>query len=75
MKRVCALLICATAAGFVVRAAGPDTFLLRNVDVYPVTSTPVKGSSILVQNGKIAEIGTKIVAPKDVRVIDRKSVV
>jgi len=55
-----------------VSAASADSFLLRNVDVYPVTSPPLKSASILVLNGKIAEIGAKIPAAKDIRVIDGK---
>jgi imidazolonepropionase-like amidohydrolase len=53
-------------------AADADTFLLRNVDVYPVSTPEIKGASILVVDGSIADIGSKIVAPKGVRVVDGK---
>lgn len=53
-------------------AASNDTFLLRNVDVYPVTGAEMKGVSVLVQDGKIADLGPKIVAPKGVRIVEGK---
>jgi imidazolonepropionase-like amidohydrolase len=53
-------------------AGANDTFLLRNVDVYPVTAKEMKGVSVLVQDGKIAEIAPKIVAPKGIKVVEGK---
>jgi imidazolonepropionase-like amidohydrolase len=47
-----------------------DTFLLRNIDVYPIAGPELKGASILVQNGIIAEISLKIAPSKGVRIID-----
>jgi imidazolonepropionase-like amidohydrolase len=61
------------AALFAVSAFGADagnTFFLKNADVYPVTGPMIKGASILVTDGKIVDIGTKLVAPKGVNVID-----
>ena len=49
-----------------------DPILIRNVDVYPVTSAPVKGVSVLIQDGKIADIGPKVVATKGVKIIEGK---
>jgi imidazolonepropionase-like amidohydrolase len=68
MKLLGILIGCAVAAG----AASNNTVLIRGADVYPVTSEPVKAASILVLDGKIAEIGLKVVAPKGVRVVDGK---
>ena len=51
-------------------ASDADTFLLRNVDVYPVVGPRLAAASMLVQDGKIAGIGPKIAAPKGVRIID-----
>jgi hypothetical protein len=42
------------------------------VDVYPVTGPEVKGVSVLVQDGKIADIGAKIVAPKGMKIVEGK---
>lgn len=62
------LIGCALAAG----AASNNAVLIRDADVYPVTSAPIKGASILVLDGRIAEIGAKIVAPKGVRLLEGK---
>jgi imidazolonepropionase-like amidohydrolase len=53
-------------------AAANDSFVIRNADVFPVTGPEMKGVSILVEDGKIADIGAKIVAPKGMRVVDAK---
>lgn len=53
-------------------AASNDTFLIKDADVYPVTSPEMKGVSLLVKDGKIAEIGPKLVVPKGTRVVDGK---
>jgi imidazolonepropionase-like amidohydrolase len=55
-----------------VSAASNNTFLIRGADVYPVTSAAMKGVSVLIQDGKIADIGPKVVAPKGVRVVEAK---
>lgn len=68
MKFAGLLLSCALLA----LAGANDTLLLRNVDVYPVTSKEMKGVSVLIQDGKIAEIGPKVTAPKGVKVVDGK---
>ena len=68
MKSLAILIGCAMAAW----AASNDTFVIRNADVYPVTGAVMKGVSVLVQDGKIADIGPKIVAPKAMRVVDAK---
>jgi imidazolonepropionase-like amidohydrolase len=51
---------------------GAETLLLRNGNIHPVTSAAIQGGSVLVENGKIADIGQKLVAPKGARVIDLK---
>jgi imidazolonepropionase-like amidohydrolase len=68
MKFLAIPIVCAMAAW----AASNDTFVIRNADVYPVTGAEMKGVSVLVQDGKIADIGAKIVAPKGMRVVDAK---
>ena len=52
--------------------AAENTFLIRNATVHPVTSPEIAGASILVQDGRIAEIGAKIVVPKTMKIIDAK---
>jgi imidazolonepropionase-like amidohydrolase len=51
---------------------GAETLLLRNANIHPVTSATIAGGSVLVENGKIADVGLKLVAPKGARVIDLK---
>lgn len=68
MKFVGLILACACAAF----AGSNDTVFIRNADVYPVTAAPMKGVNVLVENGKIAEIGAKLAPPKGVKVLDAK---
>ncbi|HUK15503.1 MAG TPA: amidohydrolase family protein [Bryobacteraceae bacterium] len=68
MRLLGILTVCAALAG----AASNDTFLIKDADVYPVTSAPQKGVSVLVKDGKIAEIGPKLVAPKGIKVVEAK---
>jgi imidazolonepropionase-like amidohydrolase len=53
-------------------ALSADTIVIRNVDLYPVKGAEMKGVSIVLQDGKIAEIGAKIVPAKGARVIEGK---
>lgn len=68
MKAAGLLLACAVIA----LAGADDTFVIRNVDVYPVTSKPLQGVSLLVQDGKIADISAKLTIPKGMKVIEGK---
>ncbi len=68
MKKFGLLIVCAVAAC----AAANDSFFIRGVDVYPVTGPEIKGVSVLVQDGKIADIGAKLVAPKGMKVVEGK---
>ena len=68
MRRAALFLVLAVGAG----AADNDTFLIRNADVYPVTSPVIHGASVLVENGRITGVGTKVIASKTVRVIEGK---
>ena len=67
--RLIGLLLAGALAAF---AAATDTFFIRGADVYPVTAPEMKGVNVFVQDGKIAEIGAKLLPPKGVRVIDGK---
>jgi len=62
------ILMASAVAAF---AAG-ETVLIQNADVYPVSSAPIKGISLLIQDGKIVDMGAKIVAPKGAMVLDVK---
>lgn len=72
MKRT-VLLTALAAAASLVFAGTNDTFLVRGVTVHPVTGPVVDNTNVLVVDGKIAEIGAKVVAPaKTTKVVDGK---
>ena len=48
-----------------------ESVLIKNVTIHPVSSAEIKGGSVLIVDGKIAEIGTKISA-KGVKIFDGK---
>jgi imidazolonepropionase-like amidohydrolase len=53
-------------------AAADNSLLVRGATVHPVSGPDVAGGSVLVIDGKIAEVGLKVTAPKGVRVIDAR---
>ena len=53
-------------------AAADAPVLIRGVDVYPVAGPVMKSVSVLVEDGKIADIGAKIAAPKGARIVEGK---
>jgi imidazolonepropionase-like amidohydrolase len=56
----------------VAACAADNSVFIKGVDVYPVTGPEMKGVSVLVQDGKIADIGAKVVAPKGMKIVDGK---
>ena len=66
--KVLGLLMVSAVAAF---AAG-ETVLIQNADIYPVSGAALKGGSLLIQDGKITEIGAKITAPKGATVLEGK---
>src|ERR1019366_6619358 len=73
---------CARQEGWTVRFLGillgcsvalsAETIVIRNVDVYPVIGAEMKGVSVVLQDGKIAEIGARIIPAKGARIIEGK---
>lgn len=59
-------------SGALAWAAADVPVLIRGVDVYPVTGPAMKSVSVLIENGKIADIGAKVAAPKGARIIEGK---
>ncbi len=49
--------------------------LIKNATILPVTSESIAKGSVLILDGKFAEIGTDIEAPEDVTVIDAEGMV
>jgi imidazolonepropionase-like amidohydrolase len=66
MKLFGFLLSFALAAG-----AADNTFFIRDADVYPVTGPMMKSVDVLVQDGKIVDIG-KIAVPKGIKIVEAK---
>ncbi len=64
----CSFLLLAAAA--VMPAADSNSVLIRNVTVHPVTSPDIQSGSVLVLDGKIAEVGAKIAPRGGTRVVD-----
>ena len=65
------ILIAAALAAATVQGAD-NSFLLRNVTVHPVSGPGISNASVLVVDGRIAEIGAKITSKAKVRVIDAR---
>jgi len=51
-------------------ALSAQPIVIRNVDVYPVNGAEMKGVSLVLQDGRIAEIGARIVPAKGARIIE-----
>ena len=47
-----------------------DVMLIRNATVMTVTNGTIENGSVLIRNGKIAEVGTNIAAPRGAHVIE-----
>ena len=62
----------AIVAALCLTAGTEDSFLLRNVAIHPVTGPEIAGGMLLVQDGKIAELGAKLTVPKGVKIIEGK---
>lgn len=65
-------LLLALCASLPALAGAENTFFLRGATVHPVASADVPEASVLVVDGKIAEIGTKLRPPKGVRIVEAK---
>lgn len=67
MKLLGLLMACSMAAF----AAG-EVILIQNADIYPMNGAPLKGGALLIQDGKIIDIGAKITAPKGATILEGK---
>jgi imidazolonepropionase-like amidohydrolase len=54
----------------VLLAGQNDSVLIENVTVHPVTAPEIRNGSVLVVDGKIAEVGTMIAAREGTRTVD-----
>ena len=53
-------------------ALSAQTTVIRNVDVYPVVGAEMKGVSVVLRDGRIADIGARIAPIKGARIIEGK---
>jgi imidazolonepropionase-like amidohydrolase len=49
---------------------GSDVLLIKNATIITVTKGTIKNGSVLIRNGKIAEVGASVAAPSGATVID-----
>jgi imidazolonepropionase-like amidohydrolase len=67
-------LLCFFAVPFVTRAATPPeaapVILIQNATILTVSHGTIERGSILIKDGKIAEVGQSVKAPKDAQVLD-----
>jgi imidazolonepropionase-like amidohydrolase len=70
--KIAASIVGIFAALVTLRAAGPETILLRGATVHPVSGPDIQDCSVLMRDGKIAEVGAHVAAPKGARVIELK---
>jgi imidazolonepropionase-like amidohydrolase len=71
-KRVFLVAAAALVVAGIVNAAYAQDILVRNGTIVPVTGPNILNGSLLIQNGRIARIGTDIAAPANAQVIDAK---
>src|SRR5271170_7211584 len=69
-----ACVLCLLALPLMSRAANPPdappVILIQNATILTVSHGTIEHGSILIKDGKIAEVGTSVKAPKDAQVID-----
>ena len=70
--KACLAILTISLASASLHAAGPDTILLRGATVHPVSGPDIADGSVLVRDGKIADVGPRIAVPKGARVIELK---
>lgn len=59
-------------AAFAAAAFAQEAIVIRGAEIHPVSGPAITGSSLLISNGVIADIGPKIATPRGARVIDAK---
>lgn len=62
--------VLACVAPCLLPGAEDNSVLIRNVTVHPVTGPDIRNGSVLVIDGKIAEVGTALAAKDGARVVD-----
>ncbi len=61
---------CFCLSSLAIAAGDAGNVLIKNVTVHPITGAEIPGGSVLVIDGKIAEVGAKVSAKAGARVVD-----
>src|SRR5437660_12803040 len=65
------LMVCLTlAVSFPGKSARAEDLLIQAAKVYTMTGPPLAPGAVLVSNGKIVQVGSKLPAPAGAKVID-----
>jgi imidazolonepropionase-like amidohydrolase len=67
MRELFVCLVCVASL-----AAADNTFLLRGATIHLVSGPEIRDGMLLVKDGVIAEVGTKVAVPRGVRVIEAR---
>lgn len=51
---------------------GAGVYAIRNATIFPVTSTPIEGGTVLIRNGKIEAVGRQVTIPRGATMVDAK---
>jgi len=74
MKRAILVVVLALAAplGFAAEPQGPGVIVIQNATILTITKGTIPNGSILIRDGKIAEVGRKVQVPAGATVMDAK---
>jgi imidazolonepropionase-like amidohydrolase len=70
IKILAIVLACVAPGAGLLAAAQNDSVLIRNVTIHPMTAPVIQNGSVLVIDGKIADIGPRLAARAGMRVVD-----
>jgi imidazolonepropionase-like amidohydrolase len=51
-------------------AQQPSVIAIRNAKIFPVVGAPVERGTVVIRDGKIAEVGARVTAPGNAKIID-----
>jgi imidazolonepropionase-like amidohydrolase len=66
------ILLCAAGLALAAAPAAAQTIAIEGGDVYTAAGTPIRGATVLIQNGRITAVGTGIAVPAGARRIDAR---
>ncbi|HEU0055235.1 MAG TPA: amidohydrolase family protein [Longimicrobium sp.] len=66
------LIPAALAALLAAAPAAAQTIAIVGGDVYPASGAPIRGGTVVIQNGRIAAVGANVPVPSGARVIDAR---